>query len=151
MSEHVGVLNRVPFSKAREIAEQVVELYSTAQVDSVYLVYNEFKSVIAQRLIVDEILPIEQLGESDVKQSDGMSEEERRRAIEAAGHAGASIRATDTSEADKKAAEFGTQQVDYIYEQSPAELFGASATASTWRCRSIGRCWNQKQQNTRRV
>jgi F-type H+-transporting ATPase subunit gamma len=125
VSEHVGVLNRVPFSKAKEIAEQVVQLYSTAQVDSVYLVYNEFKSVIAQRLIVDEILPIEQVGESDVKQSDGMSEAERKRAIEAAGHAGASIRATDTADIDKKAAEFGTQQVDYIYEQSPAELFGS--------------------------
>ena len=125
VGEQVGILNRVPFAKAKEIAEQVVLLYSTARVDSVYLVYNEFKSVIAQRLIVDEILPIEQVGESAVAQAEGMSEADRKRAVEAAGHAGASIRATDTADIDKKAAEFGAQQVDYIYEQSPAELFGA--------------------------
>ena len=123
--EQVGILNRVPFAKAREIADEVVKLYTEARVDSVYLVYNEFKSVIAQRLIVDEILPIEQVGESDVKQADGMSDEERKRAIEAAKHTGASLRAADTSEMDKKASEFGTAQVDYIYEQSPEELFGA--------------------------
>src|SRR5438270_8521239 len=123
--EQVGILNRVPFAKAREVAEQVVQLYVDGRVDSVYLVYNEFKSVIAQRLIVDEILPIEQVGESDVRQSDGMSEEDRKRIIEAAKNTGASVRAADTSDIDKKAAEFGTAQVDYIYEQSPEELFGA--------------------------
>src|SRR5205807_6954873 len=47
-SEQVGILNRVPFAKAREIAEQAVQLYTEARVDAVYLVYNEFKSVIAQ-------------------------------------------------------------------------------------------------------
>ena len=125
VGEQVGILNRVPFAKAREVAEQAVKLYIGQQVDSVYLVYNEFKSVIAQRLIVDEILPIEQVGESDVRQSDGMSLEERKRAIEAAQHAGASLKASDTTDIDKKAAEFGTSQVDYIYEQSPEELFGA--------------------------
>jgi len=125
VGEQVGILNRVPFAKAREIAEQVVKLYSEARVDSVYLVYNEFKSVIAQRLIVDEILPIEKLGESDIKQAEGMSEEDRKRAIEAAKKTGASVRAADTADIDKKAAEFGAAQVDYIYEQSPKELFGA--------------------------
>ena len=74
MGEHIGVLNRVPFSKAREIAEQVVRLYTDQRVDSVYLVYNEFKSVIAQRLIVDEILPIEEIGASDIRMAEGMSE-----------------------------------------------------------------------------
>ena len=123
--EQVGILNRVPFAKAREVAEQVVQMYTDGRVDSVYLVYNEFKSVIAQRLIVDEILPIEEIGASDIRQADGMSEEDRKRAIEAAKHTGASIREADTSEMDKKAAEFGAAQVDYIYEQSPEELFGA--------------------------
>jgi F-type H+-transporting ATPase subunit gamma len=55
--------------------------------------------------------------------AEGLSEEDRRRAIEAAQHAGASVRAADTSEMDKRAAQFGTAQVDYIYEQDPAELF----------------------------
>jgi F-type H+-transporting ATPase subunit gamma len=122
--EQVGILNRVPFGKAREIADQVVQMYTDGRVDSVYLVYNEFKSVIAQRLVVDEILPIEEIGASDIRQSDGMSEEDRKRMIEAAKHTGASVREADTGEMDKKAAEFGTAQVDYIYEQSPEELFG---------------------------
>ena len=121
--EHVGVLNRVPFSVARTIADDVVDRYKQEKIDSVYLVYNEFKSVIAQRLVVDEILPIEEIGKSDIRMSEGMSDEDRKRAIEAAQHAGANIRATDTSEMDKRAAQFGTAQVDYLYEQDPAELF----------------------------
>jgi F-type H+-transporting ATPase subunit gamma len=121
--EFVGVLNRVPFSVADTIAKEVADRYTREEIDSVYLVYNEFKSVIAQRLVVDEILPIEQIGEADIRMTEGMSEEDRRRAIEAAQRAGASLRATDTSEMDKRAAQFGTAQVDYIYEQDPAELF----------------------------
>lgn len=122
-AEHVGVLNRVPFSVAKSIADEVVKRYTNEEIDSVYLVYNEFKSVIAQRLVVDEILPIEQIGEADIRMAEGMSEEDRRHAIEAAQRAGAGIRAADTSEMDKRAAQFGTSQVDYIYEQDPSELF----------------------------
>jgi F-type H+-transporting ATPase subunit gamma len=121
--EYVGVLNRVPFSVADAIGKEVVDRYTKQEIDSVYLVYNEFKSVISQRLVVDEILPIEQIGEADIRMAEGLSEEDRRRAIEAAQHAGASVRAADTSEMDKRAAQFGTAQVDYIYEQDPAELF----------------------------
>jgi F-type H+-transporting ATPase subunit gamma len=123
IAEHVGVLNRVPFSVAQAICREVVDRYTREEVDSVYLVYNEFKSVIAQRLIVDEILPIERLGEADIRMAEHMSDEDRKRAIEAAQHAGASVRPTDTSEMDKRAAQFGTSQVDYIYEQDPSELF----------------------------
>ena len=60
-SEQVGILNRVPFAKAREIADEVAKLYTEARVDSVYLVYNEFKSVIAQRVVVEKLLPIRKL------------------------------------------------------------------------------------------
>jgi F-type H+-transporting ATPase subunit gamma len=123
IGEQVGVLNRVPFSVAKHVADQVCDLYMHEQIDSVYLVYNEFKSVIAQRLVVDEILPIEQIGEADIRMAEGMSEEDRKRAIEAAQRAGAGIRAADTAEMDKRAAQFGTAQVDYIYEQDPSELF----------------------------
>jgi len=123
--EHVGILNRVRFEHARAVAEEVVRRYTAEEIDSVYLVYNEFKSVIAQRLVVDEILPIEEIGTDDIRMAEGMSEEERKRALEAARTAGASIRAADTTEMDRAAATFGTSQVDYIYEQDPAELFHA--------------------------
>jgi len=123
ISEQVGILNRVPFSAARTVAEDVVERYTSGSADAVYLLYNEFKSVIAQRLVVDEILPIEEIGASDVRMAEEKSLEERKRDLEAARKAGASIRELDTAEADKKAAAFGTAQVDYIYEQDAEEMF----------------------------
>lgn len=122
-SEHVGVLNRVQFSAAKSVADEVVERYTDGTIDAVYLIYNEFKSVIAQRLVIDEILPIEEIGADDIREAQGMSEDERKRAIEAALKAGAGIREADTTDIDKKAAQFGTAGVDYIYEQDPVELF----------------------------
>jgi F-type H+-transporting ATPase subunit gamma len=121
--EYVGLMNRAQFHSAREIAEKVCRLYTEAKVDSVYLVYNEFKSVIAQRLVVDDVLPIRTIGEQTHEMTEEATVEERKRRVEAAMHAGAGVRAADTSEMDKKAASFATAEVDYIYEQPPAELF----------------------------
>ena len=125
IGEQVGVLNKIDYSLASEISEQIIERYTRAEIDSVYLVYNEFKSVIAQRLVVEQLLPIEQIGAPAIADSKEMDVEEKKRAIEAARGAGVSLRPTDTREADKHAAEFGTAQVDYIYEQAPAQLFRA--------------------------
>lgn len=122
-AEYVGLMNRAQFHSAREIAEKVCQLYTEAKVDSVYIVYNEFKSVIAQRLVVDDVLPIRTIGEQTHEMTEEATEEERRRRVEAAMHAGTGVRAADTSEMDKKAATFATAEVDYIYEQPPAELF----------------------------
>ncbi|HEV7552805.1 MAG TPA: F0F1 ATP synthase subunit gamma, partial [Candidatus Angelobacter sp.] len=63
VGEYVGLMNRAQFASAREIAERVTHLYTEGKVDSVYIVYNEFKSVIAQRLVVDDVLPIRAIGE----------------------------------------------------------------------------------------
>ena len=41
----------------------MIRLYTEGKVDSVYIAYNEFKSVIAQRLVVDDVLPIRTFGE----------------------------------------------------------------------------------------
>ncbi len=121
--EYVGLMNRAQFASAREVAEKVVQLYTDSSVDSVYIVYNEFKSVISQRLVVDDVLPIRAIGEQVHEMTEEVTEEERKRRIEAALHAGASIRGADTSAIDEKAAGFGSAQVDYIYEQPPEELF----------------------------
>src|SRR5215472_5147888 len=123
VGEHVGLMNRAQFASAREIAERICQLYTEARVDSVYIVFNEFKSVIAQRLVVDDVLPIGTIGEQEHEITEEATEEERKRRLEAALHAGASVRAADTSEMDKKAAGFATAPVDYIYEQPPEELF----------------------------
>ena len=121
--EHVGILAKVQFGQARDIAEYVVERYTAGEIDSAYLVYNEFKSVIAQRLVVDEILPIVQIGATDIKQAEEMTLEERKRAAMVAGSAGVRYRAADTQEMDTRAAAFGTKDVDYIYEQPAGEIF----------------------------
>jgi len=123
VGELVGVLNKVEFDMAAEIAQRVIERYSREEVDSVYLVYNEFKSVISQRLVVERILPIEAIGEVAVQQAEGLSLQEKERAIEAAKGTGVGLKPQDTSQMDRAAAKFATAPVDYIYEQSPEELF----------------------------
>jgi F-type H+-transporting ATPase subunit gamma len=119
--EHVGILGKFDFSQARALAESVIERYDNQEIDSVYVVFNEFKSVIAQRLIVEQILPIENVGEQSVRQSQDMTEDERKKAKEAAISSGIGMRSE--SPADQVAEKFATADVDYIYEQSPEELF----------------------------
>ena len=121
VGEQVGVLNKLEFGMARDLANEVVKRYATGEVDSVYVVYNEFKSVIAQRLVVDHVLPIVKIGEQDVEQADQFTLEERQKAAQAAATAGIGLRAKDTSETDQRLAQFGSG--DYIYEQSPERLF----------------------------
>jgi F-type H+-transporting ATPase subunit gamma len=120
--EHVGVLGKVEFAQAGALAESVIARYKREEIDAVYVVFNEFKSVIAQRLVVEQILPIEQIGAPAVRQSEEMTEEEKKKAKEAAITAGVGMRSTEGSSDD--ASQFGTQ-VDYIYEQPPEELFRA--------------------------
>ena len=121
VGEQVGVLNKLEFTMARDLANEIVKRYARAEVDSVYLVYNEFKSVIAQRLVVDHVLPIVKIGEQDVEQADQFTQEEREKAVRAAARAGVGVRARDTSEEDERLAQFGTG--NYIYEQQPERLF----------------------------
>ena len=122
-AEYVGLMNRAQFHSARDITEKVVQLYTEGKVDSVFIVYNEFKSVLTQRLVVDDVLPVEKIGEQTHEMTEEVTEAERKHRIEAAMHAGVGVRAADTSAIDEKAAAFATAPVDYIYEQPPAELF----------------------------
>jgi F-type H+-transporting ATPase subunit gamma len=122
--EHVGVLGKVEFAQARTLSENVIARYKREEIDAVYIVFNEFKSVIAQRLIVEQILPIEQIGEQTVRLVEEMTEEEKKKAKEAAISAGVGMRGPER-QAEEAASQFGAAQVDYIYEQSPEELFRA--------------------------
>jgi F-type H+-transporting ATPase subunit gamma len=123
VGEQIGIFNRIDYALASELAERVIERYAKEEIDSVYLLYNEFKSVIAQRLVVEQVLPIEQIGTPEVRMAESMTEKERERALEAAREGGVSIRPADTRDIDVAAAKFATAPVDYIYEQSPEELF----------------------------
>lgn len=121
----IGVLNKLEFGVASELAQRVIDRYCAEEIDSVYLLYNEFKSVIAQRLVVERVLPVEEVGEIAVAQAEEMGREQRQRAIEAAKGAGVGLRTADTSAMDAAAAKFATAPVDYIYEQPAAELFNS--------------------------
>jgi F-type H+-transporting ATPase subunit gamma len=56
---HVGVVDKPTIEKARELAAAMIDLYSKAEVDSVYVIVNEFKNVMAPNLVTRKILPVE--------------------------------------------------------------------------------------------
>jgi F-type H+-transporting ATPase subunit gamma len=67
--EYVNVLARVEFKTAREIANLATELYARGEADAVYIIFSEFKSVLAPTLTVDKLLPIEAIAEEkDLKE-----------------------------------------------------------------------------------
>ena len=80
--EYAGIFQKVVrYEDALEIAQKVIERFRKAEIDSVYLVGNNFKSMMASQLVLSRILPIE------------LPEKQ--------------------------------EQIDYIYEQPPAELLAA--------------------------
>ncbi|HEY2548066.1 MAG TPA: ATP synthase F1 subunit gamma [Candidatus Acidoferrum sp.] len=58
-AEYVNVLARVNFGTARDIASVVTELYKKEEVDSVYIVFSEFKTVMTPNLVNEKLLPVE--------------------------------------------------------------------------------------------
>jgi F-type H+-transporting ATPase subunit gamma len=57
-SEFVNIFSRLDYGNAKDISEVVIQSYTSTEVDAVYIVYNEFKSVIQQRLVVEKVLPL---------------------------------------------------------------------------------------------
>ena len=59
--EFIGVTGkgRVDFSEAVEVARSIIERYSEdTSIDKVFLLYNEFKSVLSQRVVLEQLLPV---------------------------------------------------------------------------------------------
>jgi F-type H+-transporting ATPase subunit gamma len=121
--DHPGMLLKLEAGSVHELAESVISRYVNEEIDAAYIVYNEFKSVIAQRLVVEKLLPLMTIGIPQITGAQEPTEAERERAAEAALSAGIAIEPVDTAEADEEAKKFGTAQVDYIYEQPSEELF----------------------------
>ena len=84
--EQVGIFQKLRYDDARVIAQTAIDAFVAGDVDRVVLVYNEFRSVMTQRVVVDQLLPI---GREEVD--------------------GASTPAPN--------------QIDYLYEPSPQEIF----------------------------
>jgi F-type H+-transporting ATPase subunit gamma len=57
--EHIGIVERPAYDEASTIAGKMIDLYSKAEVDSVYIAVNEFKTVMTSNLITKKILPVE--------------------------------------------------------------------------------------------
>ena len=66
--EQVNLFQALKFDDAKAIAKAGMDAFLNGEVDSVYLVYNEFKSVMVQRVVVERLLPIAQL---DVQAPEG--------------------------------------------------------------------------------
>ena len=99
--EFVNVLARVEFKTAKEIAHLATELYAKGEIDAVYIIFSEFKSVMTANLVVEKLLPIEKLVETPV------SKEDSRPQVDQGG---------------QNQGEQDSGQIDYIYEQPPEQL-----------------------------
>ena len=60
--ERIGLFDRLGFEPAQEVAGELMRLYLDGEVDEVRLVFNEFRSVAVQRVVVRRLLPIEPAG-----------------------------------------------------------------------------------------
>jgi F-type H+-transporting ATPase subunit gamma len=96
--ELTGIFQRLKFEDAQAIAKAATDAFLSGEVDRVVLVYNEFRSVISQRVVINQLLPIARA------EVDG----------EVAG--GAEL-APAPPGGDSRS------QIDYLYEPSPEEIF----------------------------
>ncbi len=96
--EYVNVLARVDFRTAREIANLVAELYVKEEIDSVYIIFSEFKSVMVPILTVEKLLPVEAFREEDTDKTAGGERE------------------------NKKPGQPSETPIDYIYEQPEEQI-----------------------------
>ena len=118
-----ALLAKLSFPDVDKAAHSIIDRYERGEIDSVYVVYNEFKSVIAQRVVVEKLLPIRKLGSPEITAAEEMTEEQKEAAAHAAASAGISVDQPENSVMEEEAKKFGTADVDYIYDQDPARLF----------------------------
>jgi F-type H+-transporting ATPase subunit gamma len=53
-----GIAGKISYANAQEIAADIIEKYANETVDEVVLIYNEFKSAIAQKVVITRLLPM---------------------------------------------------------------------------------------------
>ena len=56
--EHLGIFAKTAYAEGSEIARKIIARAQNDEIDAVYASYNEFKSVMAQTLLISKILPI---------------------------------------------------------------------------------------------
>jgi F-type H+-transporting ATPase subunit gamma len=63
--EAVNIFSHVSYEDAQELAQAVIRQFVDGEADSVYLLYNEFKSVLQQRVVIERLLPIARLEDAE--------------------------------------------------------------------------------------
>ena len=63
--EEVGLFQNVKWSHAQAIATTAIKEFLGPDISAVYLVYNEFRSAISQRVVIEKLLPIPRLNEAE--------------------------------------------------------------------------------------
>ena len=61
VAEYINVLARVELGAAREISNLVTDLYARGEIDSVYIAFSEFKTVMSSNLVLEKLLPVESI------------------------------------------------------------------------------------------
>jgi F-type H+-transporting ATPase subunit gamma len=69
--EWVGVFDRLSYEHALDIGGDIVQQFTSGTFDELHIVYNEFKSAIQQRVVVEKLLPIESLDQQGEKLGGG--------------------------------------------------------------------------------
>jgi len=60
-NEFVGIFNKLNYQHAVEIARSIIAAYTDGSLDAIYLIYNEFKSALQQRVTLERLLPIKRM------------------------------------------------------------------------------------------
>ena len=68
--EQIGIFQKLSFANAQTIATLAIDAFISGRADRVLLVYNEFRSVISQKVVVDQLLPIARTDTGEATVSD---------------------------------------------------------------------------------
>jgi F-type H+-transporting ATPase subunit gamma len=63
--EHIGLAAKVVYRDTAAIARKAIEMFRNGETDAVYLLYNEFKSMVSQKLTLTRVLPLGMPEQSD--------------------------------------------------------------------------------------
>ncbi|QQS36898.1 MAG: ATP synthase F1 subunit gamma [Ignavibacteriales bacterium] len=70
LGKNIGLFSSLKYDIALSIADEIINNYVNGKIDKVVVIYNEFKSIIQQKLVVEQYLPIPVNTSEDKKTSD---------------------------------------------------------------------------------
>jgi F-type H+-transporting ATPase subunit gamma len=66
---YLNIFRTLKFQDAHEIADKSIQAYLEGNLDAIYIIYNEFKSMLQQRIVVQRLLPLEKVPEASAEQT----------------------------------------------------------------------------------